>query len=189
MDRVELSLGASEREASERETSKRRSNTAHRGPSKSKGWGQWVRSGLLSLAVACGLASGAPLLGAGGVAEAQSTETIEIGPVGSNRDGGAIDFEIAVPVGRQRATGIRPIEEIDNFNIPLLMIHGDVDQRVPFEHYRKFKRQVDKTDKDVQFVVLKGADHFSNTLYYEHQYDLYSNLIGYLKEDCGQGGL
>ncbi|MEL6726099.1 MAG: prolyl oligopeptidase family serine peptidase [Pseudomonadota bacterium] len=91
--------------------------------------------------------------------------------------------------GRQRATGIRPIEEIDNLNIPLLMIHGDVDQRVPFEHYRKFKRQVDKTDKDVQFVVLKGADHFSNTLYYEHQFDLYSNLIGYLKEDCGQGGL
>ena len=32
--------------------------------------------------------------------------------------------------GRQRATGVIPIDEVENINIPVLMIHGDVDQRV-----------------------------------------------------------
>ncbi len=91
--------------------------------------------------------------------------------------------------GRQRATGVRPIEEVENINIPLLMIHGDVDQRVPFEHYRKYKPLVEKAGKDAEFVVLEGADHFSNTLFFEHQQELYTNLIGYLKDDCGPGGL
>lgn len=91
--------------------------------------------------------------------------------------------------GRQRSTGIRPIEEVENINIPLLMIHGDVDQRVPFEHYRKYKPLVEKAGKDAQFVVLEGADHFSNTLFFEHQSDLYSNLIRFLKDDCGPDGL
>ena len=91
--------------------------------------------------------------------------------------------------GRQRATGIRPIEEVEKINIPLLMIHGDVDQRVPFEHYRKYKPLVEKAGKDAKFVVLEGADHFSNTLFYDHQLKLYQNLIGFLKNDCGPDGL
>lgn len=91
--------------------------------------------------------------------------------------------------GRQRATGVRPIEQVEDINIPLLMIHGDVDQRVPFEHYRKFKPLVERAGKDAEFVVLEGADHFSNTLFFEHQHTLYASLIGYLENQCGPGGL
>jgi dipeptidyl aminopeptidase/acylaminoacyl peptidase len=91
--------------------------------------------------------------------------------------------------GRQRATGVRPIEEVDKINIPLLMIHGDVDQRVPFEHYRKYKPLVESAGKDAKFVVLEGADHFSNTLFFDHQMELYRNLRDFLKQGCGPDGL
>jgi hypothetical protein len=38
-------------------------------------------------------------------------------------------------------------------------------------------------------VELKGADHFSNTLFYDHQITLYTAMIDFLKNDCGPGGL
>ncbi|MGV6800633.1 MAG: alpha/beta hydrolase family protein [bacterium] len=89
----------------------------------------------------------------------------------------------------QRRSGVSPLEEAPNVNVPMLLIHGDVDQRVPFEHFKKYKKALEANDKDVQYLVLKGADHFSNTLYFNHQLDLYTTMIDYLKNDCGPGGL
>lgn len=40
-----------------------------------------------------------------------------------------------------------------------------------------------------RFVTLKGADHFYNTLMYEHQEKLYTSLLDYLQNDCGPDGL
>jgi dipeptidyl aminopeptidase/acylaminoacyl peptidase len=60
---------------------------------------------------------------------------------------------------------------------------------VPPEHARKYLRELDRLGKTYKYVELKGADHFSNTLFYDHQKMLYESLIGYLKNDCGPGGL
>lgn len=40
-----------------------------------------------------------------------------------------------------------------------------------------------------RFMTLKGADHFSVTLMYEHQKQLYTEMLDFLKNDCGPGGL
>lgn len=84
---------------------------------------------------------------------------------------------------------ISPIEEVENVNIPILLIHGDVDQRVPLEHSKKYRKALEKHGKKYQYVELKGADHFSNTLFYKHQKKLYESMISYLHNDCGEGGL
>lgn len=84
---------------------------------------------------------------------------------------------------------ISPIKEVEKVNVPMLLIHGDVDQRVPPEHAYKYRKLLDEYNKDYEFVELKGADHFSNTLFYEHQINLYESMIDYLKNDCGPGGL
>ena len=89
----------------------------------------------------------------------------------------------------KRREGIQPIDEVSKVNIPLLIIHGDVDQRVPFEHFRRYTNALDKAHVPYKSVVLKGADHFYNTLFYEHQYKLYQSLEDFLKNDCGPGGL
>lgn len=84
---------------------------------------------------------------------------------------------------------ISPIKEASKVNVPMLVIHGDVDQRVPVSHSRKYIEELEKHNKTHKYLELKGADHFSNTLFFDHQKDLYENLTSFLKNDCGPGGL
>ncbi len=87
-------------------------------------------------------------------------------------------------------TGIHPYNDVAKTNIPLLMIHGDVDSRVLYYHMKDFKEAADAEGKtNIQYLTLKGADHFSATLMYEHQEQLYTKIIEYLRKDCGPDGL
>ncbi len=90
---------------------------------------------------------------------------------------------------RYRKDSISPINEADKVNIPLLIVHGDVDQRVPPLHAKKYVKALNKNNIPHKMLWLKGADHFYNTLFYDHQKDLYENMISFLKNDCGPGGL
>ena len=89
----------------------------------------------------------------------------------------------------RRREGVQPLDEVSKVNIPLMVVHGDVDQRVPFEHYKKYTAALDKAGIPYKGVVLEGADHFYNTLFYRHQLKLYSEITSFLKNDCGPGGL
>ena len=40
-----------------------------------------------------------------------------------------------------------------------------------------------------RFVTLTGADHFYSTLMYKHQKKFYTEMLDFLKNDCGPGGL
>lgn len=84
---------------------------------------------------------------------------------------------------------ISPLKEVQKVNVPILLIHGDVDQRVPPEHAKKYRKLLDRYNKNYKFVELEGADHFYSTLFYNHQLTLYESMIDFLKNDCGQGGL
>ena len=84
---------------------------------------------------------------------------------------------------------ISPLKEADKVNVPMLVIHGDVDQRVPPDHAKKYFKELDRLNKPYEAVWLEGADHFSNTLFYHHQLELYESMIDFLENDCGPGGL
>ena len=84
---------------------------------------------------------------------------------------------------------VNPLDEAEKVNVPMLLIHGDVDQRVPPDHAKKYRKLLDKYNKNYKYLELKGADHFSNTLFYEHQHDLYTTMIDFLENDCGQMSL
>ncbi len=88
-----------------------------------------------------------------------------------------------------RNGAINPIDEVEKVNVPILLIHGSVDQRVQPVQARIYYRQLKKYNKKYRFVELEGADHFYDTLYFEHQLELYENLIEYLDNDCGPNGL
>lgn len=59
-----------------------------------------------------------------------------------------------------------------------------MDQRVPLEHAEKYVKALEDAGKDYQYVELEGADHFSNTLFYDHKIVLYQSLLAYLKNEC-----
>jgi dipeptidyl aminopeptidase/acylaminoacyl peptidase len=90
---------------------------------------------------------------------------------------------------RYRNDSISPINEVEKVNIPILLIHGSVDQRVPPEHAKRYLKQLDKYNKPYEYLELEGADHFSSTLFYHHKIKLYETMIEYLKNKCGPGGL
>ncbi len=90
---------------------------------------------------------------------------------------------------RGAVSGIDPMEEIGKTNIPLLMVHGDVDARVRYFNFTDYKKAMDKAGKPAQYLTLKGADHFSNTLMYNHQEVFYTKLLDFLANDCGPDGL
>jgi dipeptidyl aminopeptidase/acylaminoacyl peptidase len=84
---------------------------------------------------------------------------------------------------------ISPIDQAENVNVPMLIIHGSVDQRVPVKHSDKYVKALEKAGKPHEYIELKNADHFSNTLFYDHKIEAYPRMISFLKEDCGPGGL
>jgi len=84
---------------------------------------------------------------------------------------------------------ISPIDVADQVNVPLLLIHGSIDQRVPVKHAKKYVDALKDAGKKFEYIELKNADHFSDTLNYDHKMKAYPRMISFLKNDCGPGGL
>lgn len=80
---------------------------------------------------------------------------------------------------------ISPIKEVDKINVPMLIVHGDRDQRVPPEHFDKYIAALDQAGVDYDKLILEGADHFSNTLFYHHKLTLYQSMLDFFEQDCG----
>ncbi len=85
--------------------------------------------------------------------------------------------------------GMNPLGEAEKIDMPVLIIHGDVDQRVPYYHAERMANKLDKLGKDYKLVTLEKADHFSNTLFYDHKTKLYTEMISWLDTRCGPNGL
>ena len=81
--------------------------------------------------------------------------------------------------------GVSPLETVENVNVPILVIHGDIDQRVPVKQSRLFVDELEELGKDYKYIELDGADHFSSTLYYHHKTEFYSELLNWLDNKCG----
>ena len=80
---------------------------------------------------------------------------------------------------------VSPIKEVKKINVPMLVVHGDNDQRVPPEHFDKYIDELDRAGIDYQKLILEGADHFSNTLFYHHKIALYETMLEFFENDCG----
>ena len=80
---------------------------------------------------------------------------------------------------------VSPINEVNKVNVPLYILHGDNDQRVPPEHYYKYVKELEKEEVPHKKELLEGADHFGDTLFYRHKMILYKSMLEFLSDDCG----
>ncbi len=85
---------------------------------------------------------------------------------------------------RPTITGVNPLAQVEKVNIPIMVIHGDIDERVPVVHSREFVDKLVKLNKDHKYVELFEADHFSDTLFYNHKTEFYGELINWLDNKC-----
>jgi dipeptidyl aminopeptidase/acylaminoacyl peptidase len=81
-------------------------------------------------------------------------------------------------------TGLSPIENAEKLAMPLFIIHGDIDQRVPVEQSRLMVDKLKSLGKPHKYLELEGADHFYNTLYYRHKSEFYPAMVDWLENSC-----
>ena len=76
---------------------------------------------------------------------------------------------------------VNPIDHIDDIKVPLLMIHGDNDQRVPIKHAYKFVEELEANNIEHEFIVLEGADHFLGTIGYKNMLKMWESSLNYIQ--------
>jgi dipeptidyl aminopeptidase/acylaminoacyl peptidase len=81
--------------------------------------------------------------------------------------------------------GMSPNEFAEDIRIPILIIHGEVDQRVPQYQSQFMIRAMQRNSIPHRYVELPDADHFSNTLNFDNQLTLFRELTGWLANECG----
>lgn len=82
-----------------------------------------------------------------------------------------------------------PVKHVADINVPLFLIHGKLDQRVPVSHFNKVLREMQGHEIDFETLLIEDIDHFSSTLRERHKVEIWDNIFRYLAEDCGPDGL
>jgi dipeptidyl aminopeptidase/acylaminoacyl peptidase len=100
-----------------------------------------------------------------------------------------VNSTLSYPFGRarQRPTiaGVSPIDHVDKVNVPILVVHGDLDKIVPIKHSRDFIDELEEHKKDYKYVEFEGLGHKSFMFTYEDKIKFYSELLNWLDTKCG----
>ena len=76
--------------------------------------------------------------------------------------------------------GVSPINHAQDFSIPILLVHGKEDRRVPIKQSRELAEKLKKAGKDVRYVEQKlGDHHFSRQ---EDRLQFLTELEAFLKQ-------
>lgn len=73
-----------------------------------------------------------------------------------------------------------PINNIDKINIPVLLIHGNIDRRVRVQQSREFYDKMEKAGKDIKYIEFEDGDHFLSNE--EHRIEFLSEVERFLAE-------
>ena len=81
--------------------------------------------------------------------------------------------------------GLSPIANMDEVNIPVLLVHGDRDLIVPIRHSDLFALELERRGKPFRYEKLIDAAHTVDTLGFDHNMQFYTALFDFLENDCG----
>jgi dienelactone hydrolase len=93
-----------------------------------------------------------------------------------------------------RFDDVSPLKHADRISAPVLLVHGEMDERVPISHAEKMKKALDKLGKKVEWLTFDDEAHGisyirNEKIYYKKLLDFLDRYIGPAKADKGsQGG-
>ena len=96
--------------------------------------------------------------------------------------------EMLEKVYRPSVDGLNALDMAESVDVPLLVIHGDKDERVPVAESRKFVAELKKHGKQYKYIELKDANHFFGTIFYRHWMQMFPAMIDWLDNTCGFKG-
>ena len=78
---------------------------------------------------------------------------------------------------------VSPLKHADRIDVPVLIVHGDLDERVPISHGRKMFLSLQQQGKDVKWLEFPdeahGISHLNNLrAYYAALFSLLDRTIG-----------
>ena len=86
---------------------------------------------------------------------------------------------------RKTVDGLNALDMAKSVDVPLLVVHGEQDERVPVAESRKFVAQLEKYNKQHKYIELEGANHFFGTIFYRHWMQMFPAMIDWLDNTCG----
>ena len=85
----------------------------------------------------------------------------------------------------KRVGEISPALHAEGVSVPVMLIHGKDDTVVPFDQSQKMERALKALNRPVEFVVLKGEDHWLSKS--ETRLQMLTSSVKFL-ESCNPAG-
>lgn len=81
-----------------------------------------------------------------------------------------------------------PAFAIDRINVPLMLVHGEMDMRVPISQFRDFTRRLEAAGKPPQVTIVEEKE--GHGFYdFQNQVDLYNAMEEFLNQHIGTGAM
>ena len=92
-------------------------------------------------------------------------------------------FAKAIGTDSANIKAISPIDQLDQFNVPVLIVHGEKDPRVPLKNATELRSALDKAGKPYEWLVKPKELHgfyseANNTEFLEHMQAFLAKYIG-----------
>jgi len=86
-------------------------------------------------------------------------------------------------------TGLNPWDHVNDVKIPMLIYHGDRDNRVPYHEGKDMYERLKAAGKDVRFLELADMGHQANLWSPQNFHDVLTTIDDFLATGCGPGGI
>src|SRR5690606_15016373 len=81
--------------------------------------------------------------------------------------------------------GFSPVAYAEKITMPVFLIHGGQDMRVPISHANRMRAALRAAGNEPQWLVKRQEGHGFYRM--EHQLELYTRLLAFLDEAIGSG--
>ena len=78
-----------------------------------------------------------------------------------------------------------PVDLVDEIHVPVFLIHGKDDKRVPYDEAKEMRNALEKAGKPVEWLAKSGEGHgFYNV---DNNIEMFTKVLAFLKQNIGPG--
>lgn len=106
----------------------------------------------------------------------------EVGDI-QDRESGKNYLKYALGTDETDLKARSPVYNVDKIKVPVFLVHGKKDQRVPIDHFDKLVNALDKADK--KFITLTKPLEAHGFYDEENRFELYNKMLEFFDEHIG----
>jgi dipeptidyl aminopeptidase/acylaminoacyl peptidase len=103
----------------------------------------------------------------------------------SRINAGLSENPVLLRIQKPTIVGTSPLDHLARATIPVLVIHGDIDQIVPVSHGRDAAKRLKSGGRQYDYIEVKQLDHQLDRFSAEQKRFVYGAMAAFLANDCG----